>query len=326
MASKNMNTVDAFSDDSGTGVYNTDMGFVQLNATQLAVYSKEIEYAAQPLLKFKSFATMRTELNKEPGEQINITKYADLGPGGTLTENIPMSPKAMVNSQISIAVLEKGNAVAVSEKKLRTSFNDEMNTAAKLLGMDQAKVLDGDLYSTLIDGGPSEGAPTNYVYGGNATTEATIDSTDTLSTTEIKDATQVLEENNAPKYPVAGGIYVSFISPKQARNLKDDTGWINANNYANTRALFNGELGMWDDTVFIRTTQIAAASSVASPAVSIYKSPMFGWNSYGLAISLEAELRDNGVQDFGRKHELGWYGLWGSEIVNKDNLVILESA
>ena len=317
---QNINTVGTFSDETGTGVY-ADASFIKLDATQLAVYSKEIEFAAQPLLKFKEFATIREELNKEPGDTINITKYNDLGSGGDLTENVPMRAKAMVNSQISIPVAEKGNAVAISEKKLRTSFNDEMQTASKLLGMDQAKVLDGDLYSVVTGAGVI-----NKVYGGDATDIDNLDALDIFSTKQIKDATQILEENNAPKYPVAGGVYVCFISPKQARNLKDDTGWVAANNYANTRALFNGELGMWDDTIFIRTTQVAAAANANSPAINVYKSPIFGWNAYGLATALEAELRDNGVQDFGRKHELGWYGLWGAKIVNEDNIVLMETA
>ena len=41
----------------------------------------------------------------------------------------------------------------------------------------------------------------------------------------------------------------------------------------------------------------------------------------GLLEGLDVELRDDGVVELGRKHTLGWYGIWGTGIIEDKNIV-----
>ena len=60
--------------------------------------------------------------------------------------------------------------------------------------------------------------------------------------------------------------------------------------------------------------------------VPVYKAVIFGDEYYGIAWSLPVELRDNGVEDFGRKQSLAWYAIWGTGILNNEYGVVIETA
>jgi hypothetical protein len=70
----------------------------------------------------------------------------------------------------------------------------------------------------------------------------------------------------------------------------------------------------------------ALKSGVAGNQTNIFQSTFFGEYSYGHATALPVELRDNGVEDFGREHGLAWYAIWGQNILENPNIVIGETA
>ena len=64
----------------------------------------------------------------------------------------------------------------------------------------------------------------------------------------------------------------------------------------------------------------------AKNKVDIYQAVIFGDQYYGIAWSLPVELRDNGVEDFGRKRSLAWYAIWGTGLLHNDYGVVIETA
>lgn len=100
------------------------------------------------------------------------------------------------------------------------------------------------------------------------------------------------------------------------------------------------EIGRIDNVRFIETSlmpngNVAATdpaykaelvSGTAGNLTHIYQAVVFGDAYYGLATSLPVELRDNGVEDFGRKRSLGWYTIFGAGKLHADYGVILETA
>ena len=71
-------------------------------------------------------------------ETINFTIYNDITRGGSLDEGVSLSSKSMSADQKSIQIKEWGNAIKVSEKLLRLSWDDVMAESATLLGRDYA--------------------------------------------------------------------------------------------------------------------------------------------------------------------------------------------
>ena len=309
---------------------------VKLDHLTRVVYSREIEFKALPVMRFFQFATVKTELGTTPGLTIQMLTYDNLKLGGKLTEGTRMTTQALSSSMKSITVEEKGNAVAVSELLLQSSFDDVMASATALLGRDYALVLDCELRDTALKG-------TNKVYacnkaGAKVTQRQDLTEDCTLKVSTIKDAIEVLATNNAPKYQ--GASWICFVHPHQSRSLRDDNAWINASNYGAPEQLFTGEIGRIDDTRFIETTLMCNGASatedpshknelkksVASNQANVYQAVIFGDNYYAVAFGLPVELRDNGVIDFGREHGLAWYSIWGTGLLHDEYGVVIETA
>lgn len=318
-----------------TAVTNSG-NLVKLDNLTRVVYSREIEFKALPVMRFFQFATVKTELGTTPGLTIQMLTYDNLKLGGKLTEGTRMTTQALSSSMKSITVTEHGNAVAVSELLLVSSFDDIMASATTLLGRDYALVLDCELRDTALKG-------TNIVYadkndGTKVSTRATLDATSILKVSTIKDAIEILATNNAPKY--RGEAWICFVHPHQSRTLRDDPAWINASNYGAPEQLFTGEIGRIDDTRFIETTlmcngasaetdpsyKLALKKGEASNLVNVYQAVIFGDNYYAVAFGLPVELRDNGVIDFGREHGLAWYSIFGTGILHNEHGVVIETA
>lgn len=298
------------------------------------VYSREIEFKALPIMRFSQFATQKTELGVEPGLTISMLTYDNLKLGGSLQEMQNMSTQALSGSMKQITVQEHGNAVSNSELLIRSSFDDVMATTTTLLGRDYALVMDCELRDVALSG-------TNIVYAGKKTSRDAVTESDKLQVATVKDAIEILATNNAPKYQNL--YWICFVHPHQSRDLRDDSAWINASNYGAPEQLFTGEIGRIDDTRFIETTLMCngkapsddpafkaelkkGAGEDATNKTDIYQAVIFGDQYYGIAWSLPVELRDNGVEDFGRKRSLAWYAIWGTGLLHNDYGVVIETA
>lgn len=318
-------------------------GGVQFTDGIRVTYSKEIEFKALPLMRFSQFATEKTELGKEPGLTISMLTYDNLKLGGVLEEMRDMSTQSISGSMRDITVQEHGNAVSVTELLLVSSFDDIMAQATTLLSRDYAMVMDCELRDCALSG-------PNVVFASKSdgtaiTSRATLDSTCIMKVSTIKDAIEVLSTNNAPKY--GGANWICFVHPHQSRNLRDDKEWIAASHYGAPEQLFTGEIGRIDDTRFIETTIMCNGHAKADEPgykaylkkgfagddendaltkCDVYQSVIFGDAYYGIAWSLPVELRDNGVEDFGRKHSLAWYAIYGVGLLHDNYGVVMETA
>lgn len=314
-------------------------GVVKFTDGVRMVYSKEIEFKALPNMRFMQFATVKTELGVEPGLTISMLTYDNLRLGGALTEMTSMQTQALSGSTKQITVSEYGNAVAVSELLVQSSFDDIMASTTTLLGRDYALVVDCELRDVALSG-------TNRVFaskndGTAVTSREDLDATSTMKVSSIKDAIEILSTNNAPK-AVGGAYWICFVHPHQSRDLRDDPAWINASNYGAPEQLFTGEIGRIDDCRFIETTLMSnGACAPTEPAynedlkkgdgetgnaVPVYQAVLFGDAYYGIAFSLPVELRDNGVEDFGRKRSLAWYSIFGVGKLHDGYGVVIETA
>lgn len=316
----------------------TGAGFNQLIGATRDVYSAEIWFAALPVLKFDQFTTKKTELGVQPGRTILIPKYGNIKRGGKLTEGVKMETQAMSLSSQSITVDEYGNAIGFSEHLLQVSFYDQLSAASLLLGRDMAVVLDIVLRDAIM-------GATNVVYAGGKTARNQLVATDVFSTKEVKDAVETLETNNSPKW--GGDHYVAFLHPHQARGLRDDNDWINASLYSGATQIYTGEIGRYEDVRFVSTTVMpngknaavdpttgdfvdigykAALDGAGSAGTDVFQAIVFGEYSLGHATALPVELRDNGVEDFGREHGLAWYSIFGQSVLENANIVVIETA
>lgn len=310
----------SFADVTSQGI--TAGGYVSIPQAVRDFYSKEVLFQAQPRLRFLQFAKVKTDLQAVRGKSIVFTKYGNLAGGGKLLESDILTPAGMSTSEIVIPVYEQANSVQVTEYLLRTSMLDVLGDASKLLANNLAIVLDGQFKDVCL-------ASTNVVYGNGKTSASALVAGDGLASRTVKDAVELLATNNSPRFTdEAGAYYVCVAAPHQLRQLRDDPAWINANTYMGRRQLYAGEVGMYEGVIFIETTQMAPQTNAQittkygtfAPAVG-YEAVLFGENAYAWAVALPVELRDDGVVELGRKHTIGWYGIWGTGSLEVGNIV-----
>lgn len=291
--------------------------FWRLNELVLTIYSKEIAFQAQPVLRFDQFADVKTDLSANPGSAISFFKYNNLVNGGLLVEGTPMNKQALSGSQVSIGIAEYGNAVSVSELLIQTAFDNVMSSAAKLLGYNYALALDSLVRDTIVAGAGA------FVFANDRANHDAIVSTDILTLEEIKDAVEILATNLAPK--LGGDHYVCLVSPHQSRGLRDDPNWLTVGKLDPQR-LYQGEIGRLDDVIFVETTQVSTFPNEQGTPVTVHEAVVLGANSFGKAVALPVEMRDNGVIDFQRERQLAWYTIMGFGVLNEDNIVVIQTA
>ncbi len=311
---------------------------VKLDNSVLEVWSKDILYTAQPNLRFESVAQKQTELGVLPGNKINFLKFNSLSGSPQLTEATPMTTNNMTTSTVSITVSEQGFALSVQEFLLRSSFTNVMDRAATLLGMHYATGRDSMIRDVLL-----AGANVKYSQaGGAAADRATLGATSTFNVKLVRDAAEFLATNKAPKFN--GDAYICFVHPHQGRTLREDPAWIDVRVYAQPDQIYAGEIGRIEDVRFIETTQVPYVAKntqdiwadgvdtgvntaiAANAATDVYRAVCVADYAVGVAESLPVEMRDNGVEDFGRKHSLAYYGIWGAGLIETAFSVVLETA
>lgn len=300
---------------SSTVTSATAGGGVQLTEAILEVYSKEISFVAEPSFRFAQFATVVNDLNATPGLKVTFMRYANLSDAEELTEGTPMETEAMSASQTHIEVTEYGKATSVTELALKASFTKIMKDAAILLGRNYARLVDTILRDALL-------TSANEICAGR------LDDVDALQHTGaspklfdsalLKDAVEVLETKNVRKYN--GDAYICFCSPHQTRGLKDDPDYKLAKDYT---SIYAGEIGRIDDIIFITSTMNKITT--LADHNDVHTAIMVGENAYGWAKGQEVSMRDNGIEDFGRKHSLAWYAIMGADLVETNNVIKLQT-
>lgn len=303
-----------------TSASATEGGYVAIPQAVRDFYSREVLFHAQPRLRFAQFAKVKRDLQAVRGKSIVFVKYGNLTGGGSLEESDVLTPEGMTTSEIIIPVKEQANSIQVTEYLLRTSLLDVLGDASRLLANNMAIVLDSQFRDTVLQ-------TSNVVYGGDATDINSMAAGKSFNTKTVKDAIETLATHNAPR--INGDYYVCIAHPHQLRQLRDDPSWINANTYMGRRQLYIGEVGMYEGCIFIETTQMPKLDTKeltkkygsAGSITEAYEAVFFGENAYAWGIALDVELRDDGVVELGRKHTLGWYGIWGTGIIEEKNIV-----
>jgi N4-gp56 family major capsid protein len=266
-------------------------------------------------------------------------RYDNLGDATQLVEGVRMETHALTASQFSITVSEHGYAIAVSELLLNSSFDDVLASGSRLLGRNMAKYLDEQARDTLLQassvlygynkfdpafsdaGSMSRLSP--YDKGTPAANRAALTGQNRFTSALVKDMVETLSTRNIPRL---GDVYVCFVHPHQSRWLREDPTWIESSKYAQPGAFSLGEIGRIDDVIFIETTQVKKIDNGnATTHADVYQSICIGDNAFGHAISLPVELRDGGVQDFGREHLLAWYSIFGLGLITDASVVIAET-
>jgi len=274
-------------------------------------YDTYVRAALRSLPVMRSVADVRPVALTNPGTTLKFAVYANLAAATTaLTETSDVTPVALANpSQVTVTVTEYGNAVEQTEKVNLASFSSIDTMIGDAIAYNAADTLD-QLVATALTSG------TVVKYGGSRTSTATLTATDVLSTTMLRKAQTTLLESNAQ--PRVGDLYTLFIHPRQAFDLRAETGsggFVDIHKYTteNVGNLLTGTIGVLEGFQVVQTSRVPSGADGASSA-TVYKAVAVGKEAL-----LEANVYDvqtvvaPQIDILRRKSALGWkyFGGWG---------------
>ena len=274
-------------------------------------YDTYVRAALRSLPVMRSVADVRPVALTNPGTTLKFAVYANLAAATTaLTETSDVTPVALANpSQVTVTVTEYGNAVEQTEKVNMATFSSIDTMIGDAIAFNAADTLDQLVATALTSGSVVK-------YGGSRTSTATLTASDVLSTTMLRKAQTTLLESNAQ--PRVGDLYTLFIHPRQAFDLRAETGsggFVDIHKYTteNVGNLLTGTIGVLEGFQVVQTSRVPSTTSGASSAtvysaVAVGKEALLEANVYDVQTVVAPQ-----IDILRRKSALGWkyFGGWG---------------
>lgn len=276
----------------------------------LKVYSREAQLKALPLFVFGKFVEKKIQLGLEPGKTISFLKYNDVGNGKWLDEFTPVPRQSMSSSTVELSVKELANSIQLTRMASTTSYRDLLSDISTLLARSYSRTIDEYLRDIFL-------STANIQWAGGNTADNQVGAANVFNTNEIKDSVEVLKTLNVPPvYRGNSNHYICIAHPHQLRTLRDDNNWIRAREYVDPSDMYNGEVGRYENVVFIETTQMPKHVGLGQGGIDLYSAVMFGDRAVGYAETVPLEMVSDGAKDHGRFYSIGYYTVCGAGIVN----------
>ena len=253
------------------------------------------------------------DLRRDKGGTYNISLMTPLvGEGVEDDAVLESNEEALIYYDMSMSLKEYAHAVRLKGRLAEQKAAVNMRKDAKQALSDWLMRKVDKTFVEALSANPS----TNRVlYGGDATSDATIDSSDTFATSLISKAKRkaqlaTLGSNNAeakirPLRIDGQDHYICLVHPYQAKALKAEAAWQQAQREANVRGdknpIFSGALGIWDGVVIYEYERIKTYSTWGSNGTLTGARALFlGAQAAALAVA-KGPTWDEKEFDYGRK-------------------------
>ena len=231
----------------------------------------------------KSIIHVKEELSRGPGTTINIPLLMPLFGAGVIGDNIlEGKEESLVYRDFEVPLSQVRHAVRLEGRFEEQKTQQNMREDARL-GLSEwiSDYLDYSIFGTMTGITPpfikntttdlfpfTLDPPTSdrIIYAGGKTSESALTPADKFDTTIIGKAKRLAraDENTAIRPIRVDGreTYVMVIDQWQARDLKQDTAWIESQKHANIR----GAIGIWDGVVIHECNRVPRTQTGASSA------------------------------------------------------------
>lgn len=294
------------------------------NLVQTA-YDQYVRMALRSIPVMRALADVKPVQQAMPGSSVVFSIYSDLAQATTtLTESSDVSSIALGNpNQITVTLNEYGSAVTTTKKLNLTSFNDVDTALADIIAYNAADSIDAVVAAVLTGAGN-----TNIIYGGNATTTNTIDSSDTMTVAAIRKAVTELRTNKA--LPRIGELYAAYLHPRQTADLRAETGtggFQALTQYVDRTPFVAGAVGVLEGAFVVETPRVPYAANTNSPAVNVYKAIIAGREALAEAQGQDiSTVVGPQIDALRRYHTIGWYYFGGFNILRTAALYQIQTA
>jgi N4-gp56 family major capsid protein len=270
-------------------------------------------HTPQPQSVFRAFLSLRSALGKNAGDTVYRNRWGNISTAGAAVAESATIPtdRSSVLGQATATVTEFGNAMSVHSKLIDLALQDPQDDLNVILRNDAMKAYDSYIYSNVFFNGALKYVGT-ATGGGEFTTNATATATNTsvFNSYHLRQMVKKLSSLNAPRF--ANGRYRAILHLDAADEIYEDGDWQNVQLYKDQyNGIVDGYLGtLWGCDMF---TSNNAITTVGSSGEVFVFGELYGSED----LVMEPEIRSNyalakqmgAAADFGRKIELGWYGM-----------------
>jgi N4-gp56 family major capsid protein len=176
-------------------------------------------------------------------------------------------------------------------------------------------------------------AGTNVRYANAKTSTATVNSQDTIKSSDVRYIVAKLRGNAAPGK--RGDLYWAGIHPDVSHDLRAETGagsWQNAHQYAAPGVFWPGEIGVYEGAFFVESARMKVAQDGSDGTDAgagldfVHRTIFAGKEALAEGVVVEPEVRVGVVPDkLNRFYPMGWYGFLGWTRFREKCLYRLES-
>lgn len=232
--------------------FNDVITISSLPDSMRVIYSKVLAYTATPSLLYSQFAEEKDDFKGERGDEVVWTVYRQLPPKfKPLQENVDVGGNKLQDFQVRFRIDEYGDSTGTTEKINMLSYHGKISDIVRnLLAPQMALSVEFLARNTLFaTRNAALGLGTSYkFFAGSATARSGLAAENTITEAIIKGSGHRLAARRVP--PMGSG-YVCVTHPDVTYDLRNLSGWVNAQYYAGTDRIFTGETGMIHGVRFV---------------------------------------------------------------------------
>ena len=290
-------------------------------------YDKNLIRLAEPELVHDQFGQKRP-IPGGNGKTIEFRKFNALPAvpsDRVLTEGITPNGQFYGVTAITATVVQYGGYITLTDMLNLTAYDNNMQEVMKLLASQAGQVSDKITRDIL-----AAGTNVSYADHGNDGNDERTDlgADDVLTIEDIKKAVRWLRRNNAETIQ---GDYVAIVHPDVAYDLMNDSEWVDANHYAGSSKIFEGEIGKMYGVRFVENTQAKIWKPSTLP---IYGTLVLAANAFGVTSingggieTIVKQLGSGGTADpLNQRATAGWKLNKTATILTQEYMVRIESA
>lgn len=303
-------------------------------------YERLAYFPLRAELYFPNVADIKPTRQSHPGSAVLFNIYNDMAPAVTpISQTVDIDAVAITDAEVTVSLNEYGNA-AISSARIRGfSYLVVSSDIANVIGFNAGLSFDCLARNPLLAG-------TNIRYAGAAVSRVTVAAGHILAAVNVRRAATDLTNRNVQR--VKNGLYVAYIAPDAAFDLRGETGaaaWRDPHVYSQPEQIWNGEVGAFEGFAFMETPRLNATATTAAQGgpggfenggvggtVDVYPTLFMGkqalaktWSSAVSAPTPQIVLGAV-VDKLQRFVPVGWYWLGGFGRFREDALVRVESS
>ena len=171
-------------------------------------------------------------------------------------------------------------------------------------------------------------AGTNVIYAGHYATDsdtngtANVDAGDAVTGKLLRRVAATLKTDLIPTF--GDGSYHAIIAPGVVFDIEGDEGvggWIEAQKYGQTQALFSGEIGKYAGIRFIESTTAGRKTGSGVSSVDVYSTFVYGPNAFVFGdwgtIQVFVTPPGGGGDELHQRASVGWKGNYGALLLEE---------